>query len=192
MLLLLACAHVRPVDVTLLGATVGPSAADGSAWDGVGTVPADVRASAIAAASSVDPAVGVAAAAFGSFLDGVAPPDPAGTMWVEGGDPAARVDLAEQADTFQPRWSDATLRSVLLGTNQWLTIRLVDNDLDSPDPIAVIKLDDARLREAARAKGPWTLDTVEGTGGQLLSVTLAVTTSGRGGVSPPSDPGTRR
>ena len=173
MLLLLACAH-RPVDVSLVTATIGPSASDFSPWDGIGTVPPDVRAAAIAAAAGIDPAAGVATVAFVSALEGVAPPAPAGELFVRGGEPTARVAVAERSDTFVPAWSDVTLRDVLLAPDQRLVLRLVDIDLDSPDPIGTVEIGPDELRRALGKREGLTLDTAERTNGQLLSVTLRV------------------
>ncbi len=152
---------------------IGPSAADLSPWDGIGKVPAEVRGAALAAAADVDPAAVAATAAFVNVLDGVAPPDPRGELFVAGS-AAAPIVIPERGDTFVPRWEGVTLRDVLLAADQRLVLRLVDGDVDDPDPIGAVELDARDLRAALRARGDWTLDTAERTQGQLLSVTLRV------------------
>jgi len=176
--LLLACAH-RPIDVSVVAATIGPSAADLSPWDGFGKVPAGVRDAAIAAASGIDPSAGAATATFVAVLDGVAPPDARGELWIANGDPNARVVLPEQADTFVPRWAGATLRDVLLAPDQRLVLRLVDADLDDPDLIGTVELSSADLRAALGKRDGVTVVTAERTQGQLLSVTIKVASSAK-------------
>lgn len=176
-LLALACAH-RPVAVSIVGATIGPSAADLAPWDGMGKVPAEVREAAIAAANGVDPGAGAAAAVFVGMLDGIAPPDARGELWLAA-TPDVRVDVPERSDTFVPAWTGVTLRDVLLAPDLRLVLRLVDADLDDPDPIGTVELTAKDLRAALGKRDGWTVSTAERTQGQLLSVTVKVEVEGR-------------
>lgn len=176
-LLLLSCAH-RPVAVSVVGATIGPSTADLSPWDGIGKVPADVRSAAIAAAADVEPSAVQAAAAFVDLLDGIAPPDARGELW-DAARPEVRVTLAERGDTFVPTWEGVTLRDVVLAPDARVLVRLVDVDLDDPDPIGTVELTAKELRAALGKRDEYTVATAERTQGQILSVTVRVETQAR-------------
>lgn len=180
----LACAP-HPVNVAVLGATIGPTKADGRLWDGIGTVPKDVRDAAIAASRGGRPVAGITVGA-AAWSNGMAPPDPAGTAWVVGARPvevpapggwvltAPSVELPENADTFTPAWT-LVLPDLLLDKATMVRISLVDMDLTEEDPIATVNLDANTLRRALRARRPYVCDVTEMTGAQILSVTVDVT-----------------
>lgn len=167
-LILIGCVH--QVDVTVLGATVGPSTANLEAWDGFGKIPAATRDAAIRDAAAIDPLVGLSVATLASWADGIAPPDTFGSVSVVGG---ARVELPTRNDTFNPAWS-ALLAGVPLSADTLLRVQLSDEDLDAPDPICSVDVDAGALRRALAAKKPYTLDLSEATAGQLLTLTVQV------------------
>ncbi len=171
-LLLPACVHV--VDVSIAGATIAPTTANGTPWDGPDNMPAGTMDQLRALLSHADPSGQLGDAAVG-LAGAAAKPDPGGNaILLNDGHPSTIVALAEVNDTFTPTWSGATFRAVSLDGKLGVRLQLSDKDLSSDDAICLVDLTNAELTAAFATKGPHAVDTAARTSGQLLSVQVEV------------------
>jgi hypothetical protein len=163
--LFVACVH--PVDITVVGAEIAPTMADGRAWDGPDKVPEDLLA-------RLTGTVGVAIDVTVELPEAVLRPDAGGTVTLFTGDGRngeVRV-LQEAADTTSPTWIGATFRRVRIDRDTRLHLVLSDRDLLSDEVIGTVDLDASDL---ARARRYGVIDTAGRTSGQLRVVRVTVT-----------------
>ena len=139
------------VAIRILGATIGPAHADGTAWDGGGKVAQEMLSGVNAAMATANPPMAVAALLAGPLFAGTDKPDPCGWAQLrDGPDPIGEQQILlpckpsqEPRNTFTPLWpTPAEWRDVELTPATSVTVHLEDWDttgegrfFDGPEPM---------------------------------------------------------
>lgn len=172
----------NPHNIVLTSAVIGPSTQAGERWDGVGSVPPELRAAALAAVAEMDPQVGLVVKDLQALNASLEPPDTAGQLEFSNQypDDQRRVPIAEAPDTYTPSWASAppTVVGVRITRESVLRVQLEDIDtrFDAPDVLGTLVLDQPTLVSAWRARKPYAVDVAGQSGGQVLTLTIEVQT----------------
>lgn len=174
MLLFLGCAHL--VDISVTGAAIAPTMANGAAWDGPDRLAPEVGGLLSKVVSGLDPQLRQSAA---ETVAQKAAPDAYGTVTLltrdERNGETAPLMLASE-DSHDPDWSaaPASFAGVKLRTDTRLRVALIDKDVVTDDPIGTVEVSGAELLAALRAEAPWRTDVSAQSSGQLRDLRIVV------------------
>jgi hypothetical protein len=176
----------KVITIRILDAVIGPGKADGTQWDGMGTVPQDVI-DMVAGFISTGSLEGIVSYLTGVAVSTLSKPDPLGTAIIDNGngfDIAGLVVLANEGnnteDTFTPIWPN--------GGKKWGPVPFVpsvkfqfiiyDEDLVNNDDIGVALVDFDDLMAAWADGNKYWVNVADQTSRQLIAIGLTVSASG--------------
>lgn len=144
------------VTVDVLSAMIGPSKADGRAWDGLpgARIPDAARAAVRAALGATNPYAAVGLVLAELVNTGTKPPDVQGTATMFfGGQPTGPAQfLPKIQDSFTPSWlTPARWSHVPLDDRVRIRVHFDDADLQFDDPIGDVELNAGHLATALAA-----------------------------------------
>jgi hypothetical protein len=163
------------VHVSILGALIGPSKADGRPWDGPGHVDPESMSKVISALAKTNAYAAATTVVLGLSMDALSKPDPYGYAELLAPNPVARVDLPLMyKDTFTPGWSSAEFSDVALRKGARIRVTLVDKDLSNDDLIGTVELTRNDLRAALEAGTVYPVRVAEQSANQVLFINVSV------------------
>jgi len=176
-----ASTPTEPVRVQFNGAIVGPGKANGTPWDGPGTITA-ANWSALLEALLGDAPVDDTLALLNGVLGGFDKPDP--TVKVEFApqgsyDPALSGDLVTDADnqenTYTPQWpGNPGYNQVTWHAAMKFKVTLTDEDLALDDPMGAAEIHAGHIAAAWKAGGVYSVPVFDQTDNQVLFLEIEV------------------
>jgi len=166
----------RLVTVQIIDAVIGPGKADGSAWDGFGSIPSALSKSLSQALVGVNPYAAVLALLADPASRSLAKPDAYGSAQATlHGVATSAMPLATRAqaisDNFTPIWPASwAFRNVPIDSDVRITVTLWDADLAIDDPIGAVVINAADLKAALAAQKKVEVKVDDQTSNQLLFV----------------------
>jgi hypothetical protein len=173
----------RWVTVQIVDAIIAPGKADGTTWDGFGTIPSDVLTDVDQALAAINPVEGILAVLAGPALNGalisVDKPDPYGvaqaTTFGVVGDTYWIVDRTHALpDTYTPIWPTFGYTNVPIDSDVRIAVEIWDQDISDDDPIGVAQINSADLKAALAAQAKYEVRVDDQTDGQLLFIGVSV------------------
>lgn len=173
----------RWVTVQIIDAIIAPGKADGTTWDGFGTIPSDVLSDVDQALAAINPVEGILAVLAGPALNGaiisVDKPDPYGvaqaTTFGVVGDTYWILDRTHALqDTYTPIWPTFGYTNVPIDSDVRIAVELWDQDLSNDDPIGVAQINSADLKAALASQEKYEVRVDDQTDGQLLFLGISV------------------
>lgn len=173
------------VNIDVVGALIGPALADGTEWDGTGTIPSSIQSQFTDALTSLNPYAAVASIVGSAVLAGTEAPDPYGTAEISiGGTYVTSLrrslypdSASNQEDTFAPIFTNVGWQRVELEPGIRVRVTMFDEDLLNDDPIGVAEISASELQRAL-TEGVVTHVNVSGqTQNQLAFINISVRAS---------------
>lgn len=170
----------KTVTVTAIGAYVGPGMADGSQWDGVGTVPPETITALGQALGASNPIIALATFFADPAVDLLAKPDPIASGEVYAyGKWQAGLELANitnnTEDTFTPLWPQSpSWTGVPFDSKTRVRFTVLDEDFSANDPIGTAEINYSDLLTAYQLGKVHHVRVADQTQNQLLFVSISV------------------
>jgi hypothetical protein len=171
----------RWVSVVITDSIIAASKADGSYWDGIGSVDPSITQEIANALVGPSPVADVLAILAGPALANLDQPDPYGDGYATVfGIPGEKGPLASSAapisNTFHPIWStNWYFGNIPIDSDVRITVELWDSDLVFDDPIDTVELNSNDLKNALAAQRNYEVQVYDQGQGQLLFVGISVT-----------------
>ncbi len=171
------------VTISVVDALIAPYMANGTAWDGTGTMnDSQETKQAISelttALGATQPEAAVAAIIGGIAMSVTAPPDAYGYLQLfTSGTWGYQVDLPVDSNQFHPQWPGAGWQHVPVDPNMRIRIALWDDDAPlNPDTIGTAEIGYNEIVNAAKSQAVWYVQTSHNWQSQpILYVGVSVT-----------------